>query len=156
MENDAVNHPKHYTSDFGNVKIECIGIARHLPFALGNAVKYIWRAGNKGGPEKALEDLQKAGWYWKDWCLTKTLIPFDFEDFTRKMTILSGAFFPPGTYLTVFNSARSEIRDENITVEDLKRCAIFALLSPDCSTDTPHILRALHKKFEEEMKNNGN
>jgi hypothetical protein len=31
-----------------------------MNFCLGNAIKYIWRAGGKGQP---IEDLKKAKWY---------------------------------------------------------------------------------------------
>lgn len=64
--NDAVNHPRHYTEGFAPVTIECIDITRHMPFTVGNAFKYVWRAGKKGGPEKTLEDLRKALWYIRD------------------------------------------------------------------------------------------
>ena len=40
--------------------IECIKITQHMNFCLGNAIKYIWRAGKKGD---AVEDLTKALWY---------------------------------------------------------------------------------------------
>ena len=60
-ENDTVNHPSHYTSHPSGV--ECIQITRWMNFNLGNAIKYIWRAGNKGN---ALEDLKKARWYLDD------------------------------------------------------------------------------------------
>ena len=60
-ENDPVNHPSHYTSHPSGV--ECIQITRWMNFNLGNAIKYIWRAGNKGN---ALEDLKKARWYLDD------------------------------------------------------------------------------------------
>lgn len=57
---DYVNHPPHYTDG----KIEVIDFIedKRLGFHLGNAVKYIARAGKKD-PEKASEDLQKAIWY---------------------------------------------------------------------------------------------
>ncbi len=55
---DSVNHPSHYTQHPSG--IECIQIAEHMSFNLGNALKYIWRADLKGN---ALEDLQKAKWY---------------------------------------------------------------------------------------------
>ena len=55
---DAINHPTHYTSHPSGV--ECIDIAEHMNFCLGNALKYIWRAGLKGD---AVEDLKKARWY---------------------------------------------------------------------------------------------
>jgi hypothetical protein len=58
MSHDPVNHPKHYTGHASGV--ECIQITEHMNFCLGNAVKYIWRAGEKGD---AIEDLRKARWY---------------------------------------------------------------------------------------------
>ena len=57
---DVVNHPDHYT-DGGIETIDFIE-AKKLPYHLGNAVKYISRAGKKE-PEKTVEDLQKAVWY---------------------------------------------------------------------------------------------
>ena len=60
---DAVNHPAHYAPIFDSLPIECIDIARHLDFCKGNAFKYVWRAGLKGGPEKAIEDLENAKFY---------------------------------------------------------------------------------------------
>lgn len=55
---DNVNHPKHYTSHPSGV--ECITVTEHMSFNIGNAMKYLWRADEKGA---ALEDLQKAVWY---------------------------------------------------------------------------------------------
>ena len=55
---DPVNHPDHYTRHPSGV--ECIQITEHMGFNLGNAVKYIWRADEKGN---ALQDLEKAAWY---------------------------------------------------------------------------------------------
>ena len=64
-----VNHPLHYTSHPSG--IECITIARHYCFAIGNAIKYLWRAGlkkdmGKSDREKEIEDLEKAKWYIQD------------------------------------------------------------------------------------------
>ena len=56
---DNVNQPAHYTSHRSG--IECIQVTEHMSFCLGNAVKYIWRAGLKG--EDDIEDLRKAEWY---------------------------------------------------------------------------------------------
>ena len=58
--NDAVNHPSHYT-DGGIETIDFIE-AKKLPYHLGNAVKYISRAGKKD-QNTTIEDLQKAVWY---------------------------------------------------------------------------------------------
>lgn len=55
---DAVNKPAHYRAHASGV--ECIQITEHMNFCLGNAIKYIWRAGLKG---EAREDLQKAVFY---------------------------------------------------------------------------------------------
>jgi hypothetical protein len=58
---DLVNHPPHYTSHPSG--IEAIQVTRHMTFNLGNAIKYIWRAGQKGDP---VEDLRKAIFYLQD------------------------------------------------------------------------------------------
>lgn len=58
MSGDAVNHPPHYNSHPSGV--ECVTIAEHFNFNLGNALKYLWRAGLKGD---AVEDLRKSAWY---------------------------------------------------------------------------------------------
>ena len=59
-----VYHPPHYTSHPSGV--ECIQIARHMGYNLGNVLKYIWRADLKHEGELAIEDLQKAAWYLRD------------------------------------------------------------------------------------------
>ena len=59
--NDPVYHPKHYTEHPSGV--ECIQITEAFNFNLGNAIKYIWRAGLK--TEDPIVDLQKAAAYIK-------------------------------------------------------------------------------------------
>ena len=58
--NDPVNHPAHYTS--GSIEVIDYIEDQKLPYHLGNAVKYISRAGKKD-PDKTVEDLKKAIWY---------------------------------------------------------------------------------------------
>lgn len=58
---DMVNHPPHYKNHPSGV--ECIEVTRHMNFNLGNATKYIWRAGLKGD---AIQDLEKAAFYIAD------------------------------------------------------------------------------------------
>lgn len=70
MENDAIN-PSHYKGGFAFREMECIDLTRELPFSIGNAVKYVWRAGMKDDAE---QDLAKAEWYIQD------------ERFSPKMT----------------------------------------------------------------------
>ena len=60
---DQVNHPVHYTSDPSGV--EAIQITRHRNFNVGNAFKYLWRAGFKN-EETHIEDLKKAIFYIQD------------------------------------------------------------------------------------------
>lgn len=68
MEN-RVNHPDYYNSHPSG--IECIDIIRYYCFDIGNAIKYLWRAGLKkemglDEKQKEIEDLNKAIWYIKD------------------------------------------------------------------------------------------
>jgi len=56
---DEVMNPAHYTQHPSGV--ECIQITEHMNFNLGNATKYIWRAGLKS-PDP-IQDLRKARWY---------------------------------------------------------------------------------------------
>ena len=58
---ERVNHPSHYRKDTGYEVIDVIS-AWDLGFELGNAIKYIARAGIKDNSKKS-EDLKKAAWY---------------------------------------------------------------------------------------------
>ena len=69
QKTDSVNHPAHYNSHPSG--IECIEIARHHNFNIGNSIKYLWRAGLKSeegmeDTDKQVEDLNKAIWYIND------------------------------------------------------------------------------------------
>ena len=71
QKTDNVNHPQHYTWLKELCGIEVIDITRHLDFDLGNAIKYILRAGHKSeegydDTAKEIEDLQKAVFYIND------------------------------------------------------------------------------------------
>lgn len=59
---DLINHPSHYSHPSG---IECITVTRLMPFSLGNATKYVWRAGEKDS-SPADVDLAKARFYLHD------------------------------------------------------------------------------------------
>jgi hypothetical protein len=65
LENSQVVKPNHYNWLPG---VECIDVAKHFCFCLGNVLKYVWRAGRKyedeqNRLEKKLEDLEKAQEY---------------------------------------------------------------------------------------------
>jgi Protein of unknwon function (DUF3310) len=57
---DSVNHPAHYGGEANVYEAIKVIEAWRLGFCLGNAVKYIARAGKKGDE---IEDLRKALWY---------------------------------------------------------------------------------------------
>lgn len=74
-EDENVSHPSHYTWLKDKCGIEVIDITRHLDFDLGNAIKYILRAGRKPIINKnlsddflraAIQDLKKALFYIND------------------------------------------------------------------------------------------
>lgn len=72
--------PEHYKKHPSG--IECIQVAQHMSFNLGNVLKYIWRADLKGD---CLEDLNKA----------KKYLEFEIEKrakekFERELTINEG------------------------------------------------------------------
>lgn len=99
MRNDNVNHPAHYTNDPSGV--ECIEITRHRDFNIGNAIKYLWRAGRKEDPtmgkaEKTVEDLRKAIFYIKD---EIKLLGGSAEDPKPASQETSVADAPDGVYL---------------------------------------------------------
>ena len=63
VEQDNVNQPSHYCSHPSG--IECIEITHHHDFTIGNAIKYLWRAGLKDSADE-IQDLEKASWYIQD------------------------------------------------------------------------------------------
>ncbi len=68
---DATNPPHYQAHPSG---VECIEITEHMNFCLGNAIKYIWRAGLKNN---AIEDLRKAQWY-----IDREIARIDHEQFS--------------------------------------------------------------------------
>jgi hypothetical protein len=56
---ETINHPDHYNQHPAG--IECIEVVEHMNFNVGNAIKYLWRAGLKGHGDA--DDLRKAIWY---------------------------------------------------------------------------------------------
>lgn len=74
-KDENVSHPSHYTWLKDKCGIEVIDITRHLDFDLGNAIKYILRAGRKPIINEnlsddfyraAIQDLKKALFYIND------------------------------------------------------------------------------------------
>lgn len=105
---DPINHPVHYSKEASGMPVECIDIAENLPFCLGNAIKYIWRAGIK--TDDASDDLAKAIWYLK-------------REIARRS--ISGA--PPKENNTRReNTGGENTRGENNTVDQTIRAEILA------------------------------
>lgn len=59
-DSDPVDHPSHYTT--GKIEVVDFIEDQKLDWHLGNALKYIARAGKKDS-SKEVEDLKKAVWY---------------------------------------------------------------------------------------------
>lgn len=57
---DSVDHPPHYATSAGLEAIDVIEAFFDDDFHLGNAFKYLARAGKK---DNEIEDLRKAVWY---------------------------------------------------------------------------------------------
>lgn len=72
---DMVNHPAHYGGADNPYEAIKVIEAWGLGFNLGNAAKYISRAGRKG---EALQDLEKARWY----------LDREIESLQRKLSVL--------------------------------------------------------------------
>ena len=60
MGNDPVANPSHYATSAGLEAIDVIEAFFDDDFHLGNAFKYLARAGKK---DNEIEDLRKAVWY---------------------------------------------------------------------------------------------
>lgn len=70
MDKESVNHPDHYGGKENPYEAIKVIMAWELDFCLGNAIKYISRAGKKD-PEKEIEDLKKAIWYLQKYISSK-------------------------------------------------------------------------------------
>ena len=60
IDGDIINHPSHYCD--GSIEVIDYIEDKGFGYHLGNAIKYISRAGKKD-PSKEIEDLRKAVWY---------------------------------------------------------------------------------------------
>lgn len=143
---DPVEHPSHYTDG----KYEVIDFIETwgLGFHLGNAVKYISRAGKKD-PNKEIEDLKKAIWYLKRAMTTGLAWP-------ERTTCLNDRIIPVWNYCT--DKELSVIRSKAIEAivgakkfDELYRAVIYLeedireLQNPLTANAVAH-LRAINKE----------
>lgn len=79
---NAVSNPIHYTAG-GVSPLELIaaqlGPSGLRGFCLGNAIKYIARAGKKD-PHREIEDLEKAIWYTQFWLEELKILRGDYNE----------------------------------------------------------------------------
>lgn len=93
---EAVDHPQHYGGKDNPYEAIKVIEAWDLGFHLGNAVKYISRAGKKD-PAKVGEDIDKAIWY------LQRYLEATFEKTKAKPPLVSEAAFhePPSCFQTI-------------------------------------------------------
>ena len=100
---EAVDHPSHYGGDTTYETIKVIE-AWELGFHLGNAVKYISRAGKKD-PDKAGTDIDKAIWY------LQRYLESEFTKLTAEPKPPVNKLLPiPGLYPTVKFKVRKPVK----------------------------------------------
>ena len=109
---DAVNHPSHYADQ--SAKLEPIDVLRYAPFDLGNALKYIIRAGHKNSE---LEDWRKAQRY-MFWVFENYKNSNQVEYFLKNYGLLLKKFKPFSLVTTsseaMFLMDISQLIDKNI------------------------------------------
>ena len=101
---DMVNEPPHYKNS--SVVIEPIEVLKYMDFCLGNAFKYVIRAGKKGD---YLEDLKKAQWYFNKAGRGPMLCMGDPED-QKKFNVLL-TFFMTHTDNKILKAAQDCVYD---------------------------------------------
>lgn len=142
-EHDPVNHPSHYTSSPSG--IECIQVTEHMTFCLGNAVKYLWRAGEKGN---LIQDLEKAVWY-----INREIARLSTEDATLPPVQTStdnGVTWQPSkevkVWPTVAEFNRAEMRDKVRVERDEYRESWSGGLEPMPTEADAKLARDLEKR----------
>ena len=129
MSEDIVNHPKHYEA-CGHDGYQPIDLIEHYPFALGSAMKYLFRAGKKEGNSTEL-DLSKARWYLRRAVGRKSLWqsfgPFEQSDMRRAVNARKALVETPDDASPYLKMLFMESRDTaSVTVRSI-RCVIIAL-----------------------------
>ena len=142
---DMVNHPSHYTEGPSLGKLECLDVTRWMPFTLGNAFKYTWRAGKKN-PAYFVEDLRKARFYLVEW---KGLLPWRVALYNGNPVsiamFLKSDFrqWEPWRYRALRAIAEGSVEkaleeiDQQIKAAELAADAAFRRYEPEDETDDP-------------------
>lgn len=103
---DPVDHPRHYVEQAAT--IEPIEVLRFAPFDLGNALKYMIRAGHK---QDELQDLKKAEWYLE--CAQKTQVQsfYKYRKFFHRYGFILQKFDGIPSDLMVYSDPIKELLD---------------------------------------------
>lgn len=114
--NDPVKNPAHYTS--GNIEVWDFIADQGLNFDLGNAIKYICRAGKKD-KSKYVEDLEKA----------KAYIDHELEVYNDKTVIIDfdGTMFRVGDVVRFTDGSYTDRHCVVIRVDHLYDCAWYGV-----------------------------
>lgn len=140
---DPVKKPSHYNSHPSGIELKFITV--HLDFAIGNALKYIWRSGLKmddidvkSSKEATIKDLRKAKEYLEMaisehhqneafWC-RKPLVVKDLlgevvrtEPVAFKMKLINSfisIFDNPEEIKTLYNNLIEVIKDESTNLSN--------------------------------------
>lgn len=140
---DPVKKPSHYNSHPSGIELKFITV--HLDFAIGNALKYIWRSGLKmddidvkSSKEATIKDLRKAKEYLEMaiaehhqneafWC-RKPLVVKDLlgevvrtEPVAFKMKLINSfisIFDNPEEIKTLYNNLIEAIKDESTNLSN--------------------------------------
>lgn len=112
---DAVN-PSHYKQHPSG--LECHDITKHLSFDLGNAIKYLWRAGLKPG-ENPSEPYNKALWYVNAITNSKSQSLFGHYSDLQKVLAKFGQWVSTPKDGVIFALVQGALNDE-LPSEDIK------------------------------------
>lgn len=84
---DVVNNPSHYAQ--ASTTIEPIDVLRYAPFDLGNALKYMVRAGHKGAELTDWKKAEKYLWWVRESYLAN---PSRYDEFLKTYGMLLKKF----------------------------------------------------------------
>lgn len=132
---ETVNHPDHYGGKDNPYEVIKVLRAWALGFSLGNAIKYVARAGKKD-TAKTIEDLKKAIWYiqeeieflelqkkQQDEHVAKVIEDF-FNQPPNPEVVISDVMIPVTSYATLssINEPNTGTRDLNKSLWDSEQC----------------------------------
>ena len=111
--NDKQVGGKHYKNDNGLPDHWDVVMGMGWDYLIGNATKYLWRLGRKGGPEKAIEDLDKAMHYLAK---KRELLVLEASKAAEQADLASRFHGDAPPFATLNEVIRKQIRDEGLAL----------------------------------------